>query len=272
MSRYDANPFAEEDVNPFADGKGLSPLPPERYDRGATIDIPLDNSRSLKDQEKDLKAREAELKRREQEIKRKEENVKKAGGFSTDKNWPPFYPIIHHDIANEIPIHLQKIQYVALTTYLGLVVTLLWNIIAVTVFLFHGGGIINWIMSVIYFVTTCPLAYFLWYRPLYRAMRTDSSLSFAGFFLCYTFHIGFCIYCALAPPIISGGLSLTGILSAIALITLNQVTVAIFFFIGFGMFVIETLMSIWVLKQVLTYFRSSGKAQDMKRDAVRAAI
>ncbi|KAM5580921.1 hypothetical protein ABKV19_010240 [Rosa sericea] len=251
MSRYDANPFAEEEVNPFADGKGLSPLPPERYDRGATIDIPLDNSRSLKDKEKELKAREAELKRREQEIKRKEETVKKAGGFSTDKNWPPFYPIIHHDIANEIPIHLQKIQYVALTTYLG---------------------IINWIMSIIYFVTTCPLAYFLWYRPLYRAMRTDSSLSFAGFFLCYTFHIGFCIYCALAPPIISGGQSLTGILSAIAIITLNYVTVAIFYFIGFGMFVIEILMSIWVLKQVLTYFRSSGKAEDMKRDAVRAAI
>lgn len=75
----------------FQDGKGLSPLPPERYDRGATIDIPLDNSRvgclckmlnhsidlfpnsfflfqSLKDKEKELKAREAELKRREQVI------------------------------------------------------------------------------------------------------------------------------------------------------------------------------------------------------------
>ncbi|MCD9645279.1 Secretory carrier-associated membrane protein 1 [Datura stramonium] len=49
-----------------------------------------------------------------------------------EKNWPPFFPIIHHDIANEIPIHLQKLQYVAFTTFLGLFAYLLWNIVATT--------------------------------------------------------------------------------------------------------------------------------------------
>ncbi|MCH96667.1 secretory carrier-associated membrane protein 1-like, partial [Trifolium medium] len=44
----------------------LSPLPPEPYDRGATIDIPLDSSKDLKAKEKELQAREAELKKREQ--------------------------------------------------------------------------------------------------------------------------------------------------------------------------------------------------------------
>ncbi|MBA0612968.1 hypothetical protein Godav_013498, partial [Gossypium davidsonii] len=29
------------------------------------------------------------------------------------------FPIIHHDIANEIPIHLQRLQYVLFSTYLG---------------------------------------------------------------------------------------------------------------------------------------------------------
>lgn len=43
-----------------------------------------------------------------------------AGIVLEDKNWPPFFPIIHHDIANEIPIHLQKLQYVAFSTYLGM--------------------------------------------------------------------------------------------------------------------------------------------------------
>ncbi|KAG5042904.1 hypothetical protein GYH30_006747 [Glycine max] len=38
----------------------LSPLPPEPYDCGATIDIPLDNAK-----EKELHPKEAELKRRE---------------------------------------------------------------------------------------------------------------------------------------------------------------------------------------------------------------
>lgn len=52
-----------------------------------------------------------------------------AGVVIEEKNWPPFFPIIHHDIANEIPIHLQRIQYVAFTTYLGMLIFiyfLLW--------------------------------------------------------------------------------------------------------------------------------------------------
>lgn len=43
-----------------------------------------------------------------------------AGIVIEEKNWPPFFPIIHHDIAKEIPIHLQRMQYVAFATWLGM--------------------------------------------------------------------------------------------------------------------------------------------------------
>ena len=43
-----------------------------------------------------------------------------AGIVLEEKNWPPFCPIIHHDIANEVPIHLQKLQYTAFSTFLGM--------------------------------------------------------------------------------------------------------------------------------------------------------
>ncbi|TQD81433.1 hypothetical protein C1H46_033018 [Malus baccata] len=258
MNRYDSNPFADEEVNPFANVGGgvapanprLSPLPPEPYDRNATIDIPLDNSKSLQAKEKELKAKEAELKRREQELKRKEDAIKQAGVVIEEKNWPPFFPIIHHDIANEIPIHLQRIQYVAFTTYLG---------------------VINWLLAIIYLLATVPVAYFVWYRPLYRAMRTDSALSFAGFFLSYLLHIAFCIYAAIAPPIFLKGKSITGILPAIELMSYN-VSVGILYFIGFALFVLETLLSIWVIQQVYTYFRGSGKAEEVKRGAARTTM
>jgi secretory carrier-associated membrane protein len=36
-----------------------------------------------------------------------------------EKNWPPFFPLIHHDISNEIPIHLQRMQYLAFSSFLG---------------------------------------------------------------------------------------------------------------------------------------------------------
>ncbi|KAL2483257.1 Secretory carrier-associated membrane protein 1 [Forsythia ovata] len=325
--RYDSNPFDEEEDNPFADqgsrGRGqsnygggafyminpgsvpaansrLSPLPPEPadYDRGATVDIPLDSSKDLKKKEKELQAKEAELKKMEQELKRREDAIARSGVVIEEKNWPPFFPIIHHDIGNEIPIHLQKLQYVAFTSFLGLIVCLLWNFVAVTLawikgegwclitfysipklstiikphlYFFSVVGPIIWFLAIIYFVSGVPGAYVLWYRPLYRAMRTDSALKFTWFFLSYVFHIGFCIIAAVAPPIIFKGKSLTGILPAIDVLSGNAL-VGIFYLVGFGFFSLESLISIWVIQQVYMYFRGSGKAAEMKRGAARSTM
>ncbi|KAE8680961.1 Secretory carrier-associated membrane protein 1 [Hibiscus syriacus] len=300
MSHFDSNPFEEEEVNPFSDptvrkGTGqsnfgggafyttnpgsvppatsrLSPLPPEPYDRGATVDIPLDSAKDLKAREKELKAKEAELNKREQELKRKEDAIARAGIVIEEKNWPPFFPIFHHDIANEIPIHLQKMQYVAFTTFLGLFLCLVWNIVAVTAAWIKGEGPTIWFLAIIYFISGVPGAYVLWYRPLYRAMRTDSALSFGRFFLFYLLHIGFCIFASVAPPIIFKGKSLAGILPAIDLIGSTHAFVGIFYFIGFGFFCIESLLSVWVIQQVYMYFRGSGKADEMKREAARRTM
>ncbi|KAK2436852.1 Secretory carrier-associated membrane protein 2 [Trifolium repens] len=304
--RYESNPFDEEEVNPFSEpaarGKTsgqsnysggafyttnpgsvppatnsrLAPLKPEpadynNYGFGETVDIPLDTSTDLKKREKELQSREADLRRREQEVRRKEEAAARAGIVLEDKNWPPFFPIIHHDIANEIPVHLQKLQYVAFTTLLGLVVCLLWNVIAVTAAWIKGEGVKIWFLAIIYFISGVPGAYVLWYRPLYRAFRTESALKFGWFFMLYLLHIGFCILAAVAPPIVFKGKSLTGILSAIDVID-NHTLIGIFYFIGFGLFCLETLISIWVIQQVYMYFRGSGKFAEMKREAARGAV
>lgn len=303
--RYDSNPFDEEEVNPFSDpavrGKSsgqsrfggggffttnsasvppatnsrLSPLPHEpagfNFERDAPIDIPLDTAADLKKKEKELQAKEAELRRREQDVRRKEEAAARAGIVLEEKNWPPFFPIIHHDIANEIPIHLQRLQYVAFATYLGLFVCLLWNIVAVTTAWIKGEGVKIWFLAIIYFIAGVPGAYVLWYRPLYRAFRTESAMKFGWFFLFYLLHIGFCIFASVAPPIIFKGKSLTGILPAVDVLG-DHALVGIFYFIGFGLFCLESLVSIWVIQQVYMYFRGSGKAAEMKREAARGAM
>ncbi|XP_044496027.1 secretory carrier-associated membrane protein 3 isoform X2 [Mangifera indica] len=281
--RYDSNPFDEEEVNPFANSGSvppaansrLSPLPPEpagfNYDRDVPVDIPLGSATDLKKKEKELQAKEAELKRREQEVRRKEEAAARAGIVLEEKNWPPVFPIIHHDIANEIPIHLQRLQYVAFATFLGLVLCLFWNVIAVTTAWIKGEGVKIWFLAIIYFIAGVPGAYVLWYRPLYRAFRNESALKFGWFFLFYLLHIGFCIVAAVAPPIFFKGKSLTGILAAIDVLG-DHALVGIFYFVGFGLFVIETLVSISVLQQVYLYFRGSGKAAEMKREAARGAM
>ncbi|KAH9796792.1 Secretory carrier-associated membrane protein [Citrus sinensis] len=281
--RYDSNPFDEEEVNPFSDpavrGKSsgqsrfggggffttnsasvppatnsrLSPLPHEpagfNFERDAPIDIPLDTAADLKKKEKELQAKEAELRRREQDVRRKEEAAARAGIVLEEKNWPPFFPIIHHDIANEIPIHLQRLQYVAFATYLGLFLCLLWNIVAVTTAWIKGEGVKIWFLAIIYFIAGVPGAYVLWYRPLYRAFRTESAMKFGWFFLFYLLHIGFCIFASVAPPIIFKGKSLTGVLPAV-----------------------DVMGDHALVGQVYMYFRGSGKAAEMKREAARGAM
>ncbi|XP_042062576.1 secretory carrier-associated membrane protein 1 isoform X2 [Salvia splendens] len=235
----------------------MSPLPhePADYDRGATVNIPLDGSMDLRKREQELQAREAELNKKEQELKRREDTVAQTGIVVEDINWPPIFPVIHHDIRNEIPVHLQKLQYVAFTTFLGIAICLLWNVVATTLAWANGEGPTIWFLAIIYFIFGVPGSYVLWYRPLYRAMRTESALKFGWFFLTYSFHIGFCAFACVAPPIIFRGKSLTGILPAIDLLTWNAL-VGIFYLIGFVFFCIETLISVWVIqvRNLLTRF------------------
>nr|KAJ0225606.1 hypothetical protein LSAT_V11C100048560 [Lactuca sativa] len=327
--RFDPNPFDEGDeVNPFAGeqaggkeaGKSnfgggpfyttsvpsatnsrLSPLPHEPadfYDRTASVDIPLDSTVDLKKKERELQSREADLRKREEIVKRKEEAAARAGIVLEEKNWPPFFPIIHHDIANEIPIHLQKLQYVAFTTYLGLVLCLLWNIVATTTAWIKGEDPKIWFLALIYFISGVPGAYVLWYRPLYRAFRSESAFKFTWFFLFYLvslfsfffrgimvflrfssasscfflqIHIAFVIFAAVAPPVVFKGKSLTGILPAVDLVG-DHALVGIFYFVGFGLFCLESLLSIWVIQQVFMYFRGSGQAAELRREAARTAV
>ncbi|KAE8686859.1 Secretory carrier-associated membrane protein 1 [Hibiscus syriacus] len=284
MSHHDTNPFADEEVNPFADpsvkkgsggrgGGGISPLPPEPYESGATIDIPLDthSTKDITAKEKKLKAKEAELKRREEELTRKEEAIKKAGIVIEVKNWPAFFPIIHNDIANEIPIHLQTTMYVAFATLIGLVICLLYNMVAVTTAWTKGYSPIIWLLAVIYTLTGIPGGFYLWYRPLYQAARTDSALRFGSFLLVYSVHIAFCVLAAIAPELVFRGGSMTGILAALSISPQDR-ALGIIYFVGSALFCCESLVSIWVIQQVFMYFRGSGKAAEMKREVARQTM
>nr|GMC54813.1 secretory carrier-associated membrane protein 4-like [Ipomoea batatas] len=207
--RNDPNPFDEEgqEVNPFSNGStapgSKSRIPQmvantlgfgQKHD--ATVDIPLDSMNDPKKKEKELANWEADLKRRERDIKRREDAVTSAGVPVNDKNWPPFFPIIHHDIANEIPAHSQRMQYLAFASWLEYLLGLLQTKLYCNLFFKKNNPV------------EVPM-------PLYNAMRTDSALKFGWFFLFYMLHIGFCIFAAIAPPVVFHGKSLTGILAAI---------------------------------------------------------
>ncbi|CAI9280174.1 unnamed protein product [Lactuca saligna] len=265
---YDSNPSVRDESNPFAVDSSSEAAD---FDDGSKVDIPLDSASDLRAKEKKLKDKEAELNRREEEVKRKEDAMVRAGNNVEVKNWPPFFPLIHHDIPKEIPVQQQRTQYVAFTTLLGIVACLVWNFIAVSSICFQGEDLEIWLLAVIYLITGVPGAYILWYRPLYRAMRTDNTWMFGFFFFAYTCHIGFCVYAAIAPPMIFKGKSLTGIMPALAILPGNFLD-GVLYFVGFGLFALESTISIWVIQEVFRYFRGSGKAEVAKREARKTTM
>ncbi|KAL7111882.1 hypothetical protein ACP275_05G117300 [Erythranthe tilingii] len=204
----------------------------------------------------ELAALEADLNRRETDIRRREEAVSGAVVRTDNRNWPPCFPIIHHNIAKEIPIHAQKLQYLAFLTWLGIVLCLVFNVVAITVCWIKGGGVKIFFLAIIYALIGCPLSYVLWYKPLYNAMRIDSALRFGWFFMFYLLHIAFCIFAAIAPPVIFRGKSLTGILAAIDVFS-DSAFVGIFYLVGFGLFCLESLLSFWVLQKIYSFIRGN---------------
>ncbi|KAF7101666.1 hypothetical protein CFC21_102930 [Triticum aestivum] len=254
-------PLEDENVNPTANWKLSAPAPAKKSwipagfggsgKHDATIDIPLYDP---KKREQELLSWEEDLKRRERDIIQRENAMNRAGVTIEVKNWPPFFPVIHHDIANEIPTHAHQLQYSAFASWLGIVVCLSWNVFAVLVESIHGEDIVLFLLAIIYAAFGCPLSYILWYRPLYQAMRTDSVVTFAQFFVFYSVHVGFCVIAAIAPPIIFMGKTLTGILVAIDVLN-TDMFVGVLYLIGFVLFTAESLISIWVLERVYIYFR-----------------
>ncbi|BBN15203.1 hypothetical protein Mp_6g17870 [Marchantia polymorpha subsp. ruderalis] len=203
---YDSNPFdvQDDEVNPLsvrllqqnsvpqANSRGLSPLRPEPLNASdATVDIP--GAKELKIKERELKLREDELRMNEQELKRLEEAAARDGILIEDKNWPPFLPILHHDIPRDIPLHLQRIQYFAYASWLAMLLCLTWNFIAVTVAWIKGSLTITdpyddlqiWVRAFGYFIYGVFGSYFFWYRPVYRAMRKESAQKPRGVYIVY---------------------------------------------------------------------------------------
>jgi hypothetical protein len=65
------------------------------------------SGKGLGKKEADLNKREAELNKREAELRRLELEIRQNPGAKNTKNWPKFCPVLHHDIAGEIPAQSQ---------------------------------------------------------------------------------------------------------------------------------------------------------------------
>ena len=92
--------------------------------------------------EQELRLKENDLKIREAELANKQQEVNQALAASKPKNWPWIYPVVRHDIKEDIPPALQKTCLNMFHGWKASVFVLLVNLIAtLTVLLAHADGV-----------------------------------------------------------------------------------------------------------------------------------
>ncbi|PAA47177.1 hypothetical protein BOX15_Mlig024347g1 [Macrostomum lignano] len=201
---------AVQDFNPFEKGQERSAVagpavlpatgggpqqaaPPPPYTSSAQQPAPSKiNTDELEKRQRELDAKARELERREEEQRQREQDLS-AGGFRAN-NWPPlpsFSPIgpcFYQDIDLEIPLEFRRIVQLAYYLWMAHASVLLINIIgAITYFIAvkenkaNAGTVFG--VSLIVFVIFTPASFVCWFRPLYRAFKSDSSFNFFLFFL-----------------------------------------------------------------------------------------
>lgn len=226
MSGFDQNPFAEPAVfNPFADPsvQQAAGNNAARAQQGLEDYNPFDSNQAPKpaDQPKpaptiqtapvvspqpqqqaamsaaEFQKRQEELEKKAQELQRREEELRNNASYNIQRNnWPPLpekfcvQPCFYQDINVEIPLEFQKI--VRMLYYIWGFHTLMYllNVLGCLALFIQGGMGSMFGLSILYCILFTPASYVCWFRPVYKAFRSDSSFNFMVFFVIFFAQLG----------------------------------------------------------------------------------
>ncbi|XP_005099451.1 secretory carrier-associated membrane protein 1 isoform X2 [Aplysia californica] len=289
---------ALDDYNPFAEGGNQTRpanqsagVPPPRSATAQPAIMtpsedppPYSQSSAQKVDTSELQKRQEELERKAAELQRKEQEMKNAQmAGRRENNWPPlpkFCPVgpcFYQDFNVDIPMEFQRI--VKFTYYL-------WGFHVIVLFLNFLGSLAYFIakpsdggatfgLSILWFALFTPCSFICWYRPLYKAFRSDSSFNFFVFFFIFFFQ--FCVYVVQCLGITD---FTVGWINGLTVVGSDSAAGGIMLVVGF-LFTVNAAASIIILIKVHRIYRSTGasfqKAQAefasgvMKNEAVRGA-
>eukprot|EP00842_Homolaphlyctis_polyrhiza_P006680 jgi/Hompol1/7012/HPOL_002825-RA len=207
----------------------------------------------------ELDTREAELRVREAKLSAREKEV----GDYHPPNWPPFRPVVYHDILNDIPKNGQwLVKRVFLGWYLA-VATFLINFIAAFSLLVtkadSAGGTFG--ISLVMLVLGVPVSFMLWYRSLYEGVKHDRSMSFMLFFFNYSAHLAIMALMAIGIP----GWGGAGFIYMFAQFS-NNLGSGVLCLIATACFVFQCVYGLWQIKATHAYWRSQGLTTDQARN------
>ncbi|KAF7662708.1 hypothetical protein LDENG_00228880 [Lucifuga dentata] len=288
MSGSDSNPFVDPvDVNPFQDPSvtlatsGVTDTTEEfnpfsangLSNTGTTIPISAVSSQpailqtsveqsaqataaagqaKLLKQQEELEQKAAELERKEQELQNR--------AATKENNWPPlprFFPVkpcFYQDFDEDIPEEYRRICKRMYYLWMFHSATLFLNVLACLAYFTADAQYgVDFGLSILWFVLFTPISFICWYRPVYKAFRSDSSFSFFFFFFVFFFQVA--VYIIQSVGIPKWGNS--GWISSITMIRKN-LAVAVVMMVVAGFFTVNAILAIILLKMVHSKYRRTG--------------
>ncbi|XP_020386189.1 secretory carrier-associated membrane protein 1 [Stegostoma tigrinum] len=293
MADFDSNPFADpefnnpfkdpsvtqvtrnpppalEEYNPFTDGRTAPPGNAEKRPLPSTqpaIMKPTEEPPTYAPRTQETAAAQAELLRRQEELEqkaaeldRREREMKNLSYDPRKNNWPPLPercpvgPCFYQDLSVDIPVEFQKTVKMLYYLWMFHAVTLLVNIIGCLAwFCVDSYRGVDFGLAILWFLLFTPCSFICWYRPLYKAFRSDSSFSFFLFF--------FVFICQFAVHVLqSVGIPQWGNCGWISALTaLNRsIPVGVLMMIVAAAFTGSAVVSLIMFKKVHGMYRTTG--------------
>ncbi|XP_052699068.1 secretory carrier-associated membrane protein 1-like isoform X6 [Crassostrea angulata] len=276
---------AVDDYNPFAEGNQTRPTagqtipPPQAAPTQPAImqpsnePPPYTESSAQRVNTDDLQKRQEELERKAAELQRKEQEMKNMQINDRANNWPPlpkFCPVgpcFYQDFSVDIPMEFQRTVKFVYYIWLFYACVLFLNIWAsLAYFIADSSGGATFGMSIVWFVLFTPCSFICWYRPLYKAFRSDSSFNFFVFFFIFFFQF----ICTIIQCLGITGYTV-GWINSLSTIGKSTGAGAFMLFISLFFSVCAVLMIVMLLK-VHRIYRSTGASFDKAKQEFSTGV
>ncbi|XP_041440785.1 secretory carrier membrane protein 5 gene 1 L homeolog isoform X2 [Xenopus laevis] len=140
-------------------------------------------------------------------------------------------------------------------------ITLGVNLIGCLAWLIGGGGAVNFGLAILWVILFTPCSYVCWFRPAYKAFKTDSSFNFMAFFFTFSAQLVISIIQAVGIP----GWGVCGWIATVSFFS-TSVGAAVVMLFPTIMFTAVAILSFVALTKVHRFYRGAGgslsKAQE----------
>ncbi|WAR00607.1 SCAM1-like protein [Mya arenaria] len=198
----------------------------------------------------ELERRQQELEKKAEELARKEQEMKNMQFQDRQNNWPPlpgWFPVgpcFYQDFSVDIPLEFQRTVKIIYYIWMFYAFTLFLNFMgSMAYFIVDSNGGPTFGLSILWFILFTPCSFICWYRPVYKAFRSDSSFNFFVFFFIFFFQFCVCVLMCLGITDFS-----VGIIGGLRVVGQNVVVGLIMILVGIFFGALATLMLVLLCK------------------------